>query len=282
MRHDPITKDTWPEAVDLLCEGFEKTEPEFWNRGLDRWSTLVDDPFSDPLGFITRDKKDEGQAILLTFHSPLSSSEFGQAVNCSSWYVRDRYRMFAPSMLNKICDGDAKTYTDFTPIESVEKMLLKTGYHSLSFRHAVFSLHVLSVLPSLPVIGQAETLAQAKDPRLSDRTLADHAAIGCLVLGIETDNGVSPVVLRLITRKRVLRSAEILYAADTNFLVRALPGIARKLLLRGVTVIECSLPEKTVVKLPYKDRGTLARYVKGPWPADCIDYLYSEMPILGV
>ena len=282
MRHDPITKDTWSEAVDLLCEGFDKTAPEFWNRGLDRWSKLVDDPFSDPLGYITRDKNDQGQAILLTFHSPVRSAEFGQAVNCSSWYVRDRYRMFAPSMLNKICGENGKTYTDFTPIESVEKMLLKTGYRSLNFRHAVFSVHVLSVLPSLRVIGQTEALEKATDNRLSDRTLADHAGIGCLVFGIETDTGVSPVVLRLITRKRVLRSAEILYAADTSLLVQALPGIARKLLLRGVTLIECTLPEATEVELPFRDRGKRARYVKGPWPEDCIDYLYSEMPILGV
>jgi len=282
MQQDPITKDTWSEAIGLLCEGFDKTEPEFWQRGLDRWTTLVDDPFAEPLGYITRDKNGEGQAVLLTFRSPVPSAEFGQGVNCSSWYVRDRYRLFAPSMLNKICRESGVTYTDFTPTESVEKVLLKTGYHSLNLRHAVFSVHVLSVLRSLRVVGQAETLAQAEDARLSDRTLADHAAIGCLVFGIETEAGISPVVLRLITRKRVLRSAEILYAADTNLLVRALPAIARKLLLRGVTLIECSLPETTDVKLPYRDRGTLARYVKGPWPEDCIDYLYSEMPILGV
>ena len=282
MQHDPITKADWPEAVQLLCEGFDKTEPEFWHRGLDRWSTLVDDPFADPLGIITRDKKGEGQAVLLTFRSPHISPDFGQAVNCSSWYVRGRYRMFAPSMLKKICDEDGKTYTDFTPTQSVEKVLLKTGYHSLKLRHAVFSLHLISVMSSLRVLGQEEAIAQAEDDRLTDRTLADHARLGCHVFGIETETGVSPVVLRIITRKRVLRSAEILYVADPDLLLKALPGIARKLLLRGVALIECSLPETIEVKLPYQDRGMLPRYVKGPWPGDCIDYLYSEMPILGV
>ena len=282
MRHDPINKSNWSEAVALLCEGFDKTTPDFWNRGLERWSSLVEDPFAEPLGYITRGKNDEGQAVLLTFHSPLVSQEYGQAVNCSSWYVRDKYRLFAPTMLRKICDQDGKSFTDFTPTASVEKVLAKSGYESLRYRHAVFPLHVLCVLPSLRVVGQAEALAKAKDSRLSDRTLKDHAEIGCLVFGIDTPDGVSPIVLRIITRKNVLRTAEILYAADTNLLVKALPGIARKLLWRGVMLIECSLPESTQVQLPYRDRGVLARYVKGPWPEDCIDYLYSEMPILGV
>ncbi|MEM7327227.1 MAG: hypothetical protein AAF437_00730 [Pseudomonadota bacterium] len=282
MRHDPITKSNWPEAVELLCEGFDKTTPDFWNRGLERWSLLVDDPFAEPLGYITRGKNDDGQAVLLTFHSPIQTDGYGRAVNCSSWYVRDKYRLFAPTMLRQICDQSGKTFTDFTPTASVEKVLLKSGYESLNHRHAVFPLHLLCVLPSLRVVGQAATLAKASGARLSQRTLEDHAKIGCLVFGIETETGISPVVLRVVTRKHVLRTAEILYAADTTLLVGALPGIARKLWWRGVMLIECGLPESTAVKLPYRDRGVLARYVKGPWPEDCIDYLYSEKPILGV
>lgn len=282
MRNEAIRQDTWPEAVDLLCEGFVGSTSEFWNQGLERWSKIVDDPFAGPVGYLTRDKEGEAQAVILTFRSPLKTVSDSQPVNTSSWYVRGRHRLFAVSMLKGFSEGEGVTFTDFSPSESVQRMLDRIGYRSLEQRQIVFPLHVLACVPSAGVLNADQTLAAiANDPAQSQR-VRDHLAVGCHVFGIQTDAGVSPVILRLVTRKRVLRAAEILYAEKTGDLLRALPGIARKLLLRGASLIECSLPKEFETKLPYHDRGGLARFVKGPWPEDCIDYSYSEMPILGV
>lgn len=282
MRNEAISKDTWPEAVELLCEGFVGSTADFWNRGLERWSKIVDDPFAGPVGYLTRDQAGDAQAVILTFRSPLPTVSDSQPVNTSSWYVRGRHRLFAVSMLKGFSEGEGVTFTDFSPSESVQKMLDRIGYRSLELRQVVFPLHVLSVIPSARVLNAEQTLAALTPNSAQAQRVKDHLAVGCTVFGIQTDTGISPVILRLVTRKRVLRSAEILYAEHTDDLLRALPGIARKLVLRGVSLIECSLPKEFETKLPYHDRGGLARFVKGPWPEDCIDYSYSEMPILGV
>jgi len=282
MIEESINRRNWPEAVGLLCEGFPGSKSEFWQSGRDRWRQVHSDNPDKPFGYIGRDKEGVAQTVLLTLRSPVPTEDGLERVNFSSWYVRERYRLFAPNMLKRLCNDSNCVYTDFTPSKSVEKMLDRFGYQFLGLDHIVFPTPAIAFRKSLSVVGKAATLEAVKtDPDLS-KLLKDHDQFGCLIMGIKTDDGISPIVLRTMVRKRVLRSAEVIFAQDVANLVRALPAIARILLLRGYSLLEADLPEGQQIKLPHHNWGRSTRYAKGPWRENQINFSYSELPVLKI
>ena len=121
----------------------------------------------------------------------------------------------------------------------------------------------------------------SSDPNLT-RALVDHFKLGCIVLGLQTPSGVSPIVLRTKLRKRSIRCAEIIYCPDTEQIAASLPGISRQLLKHGVLVLEGDFPVSTELPSAFFDWGEAPKFVKGEWQQRQINYLYSEIPVLGV
>ena len=281
MQHHQISRENWPEAVSLLCEGFPGRDASFWNAGLNRWSELVGDPFAEPLGILTVDKNGDAHSVLLTFRTPETWAA-DQQVNFSSWYVREKYRAFAPFVLKRLSDDETKAFTDFTPSTPVQQMLRGLGYTEHHVQQLGFWTPLQAVRKGPVVLGMSEAMPYFLDEPGLTRALTDHVKLGCIVLGIQTSSGVSPIVLRTKMRKRAVRCAEIIYCRDTALIAANLPGISRQLLKTGVLVLEGDFPVSTELPSAFFDWGVTSKFVKGQWQQRQINYLYSEVPVLGV
>ncbi|WP_300381283.1 hypothetical protein [Henriciella sp.] len=281
MQYHEVSKRNWEEAVSLLCEGFPERNADFWNAGLQRWSKVVGDPFAGPVGILTCDEDGKAQGVLLTFRAPEMWSSH-QQINFSSWYVRKKYRAFAPIILKRLSNDETKTFTDFTPNKPVQQMLRGLGYTEYCLRQLGYWTPVQALKKGAPALQKAETMPHvSSDPRLM-RALDDHSKLGCIVLGIQTRSAVSPIVLRPKTRKRAVKSAEIIYCPDVALIAANLPGISRQLLRRGILVLETTVPVSMESPASFFDWGEASAFVKGQWQACQINQLYSEIPVLGI
>lgn len=280
MQLQEISQENWPEALALLCEGFSRQTEEFWQQGLSRWAAVVGDPFEGPVGYLGRDKQGEAQAVLLTFRAPEGWGDTPR-VNFSSWYVREKHRFSAPLMLKR-CSANAElTYTDFTPSEAVQRLLRVLGYTEVGARHLGFWTPRLAFSRGGGLVGAKRLLELLPADRHLLDALQTHQRLGCLVLGLLRPSGVIPVVLRIKTRMRSIRCAQVIYCPDVGAMAEHMPAIARHLLIRGILVLEAEFETVPTVASAAFDWGQSPRFVHGAWSRNQIDYLYSEIPVLG-
>lgn len=281
MQTLPITPNNWPDAVKLLCEGFPERDEAFWEKGLERWINLVGNSFAQPVGYLTQDKDGELQSVLLTFRTPAYHGATPRT-NFSSWYVKDDVRSRAPLMLKKLSHDANTTYTDFTPSASVERILRRLNYSEYQAIHLGFWTPLTALGKSQIVVDAGTTLEFVGQDSYLGRAIDDHLKLGCTLLGLRTEDGIEPVLMRLKKRKRLVTSAEIIYCADIRAIEAHLPALCRHLMKRGILILECELPHLPRRFQPAFNWGEVSRFIKGSWNKFQLDGLYSEIPILGV
>ena len=281
MRHYPITQANWSVALELLCEGFPETDTQFWQRGLDRWASMVGDPFKQPIGFLTQDEAGNSQSVLLTFNSPHLEGA-AKRTNFSSWYVKESHRSRAALLLKKLSSDQETIYTDFTPNASVEQILRRLKYSEYRSTHLGFWTPLVSFGKGLDVVSETSAQVGIESDQYLKRAIGDHLSIGCILLGLMTANGIAPVLMRLKKRKRIVTTAEVIFCEDVRNIENHLPALCRHLWKRGVFILECEFPHMPHHYRPSFNWGEVSRFIKGSWDENRVDCLYSEIPILGV
>lgn len=272
MNISPITPSSFGVAADLLDRGFpEVGDRSFWLRVLNRIERWRPQGAAYPSGFfLEMDAAIKG--VVLTPSSRRTGIQARTVVNFSSWYVEPSARAMAPLMLRKLSSAAEVQFTDLTASPAVARMLPALGFQLMSTQSMVI-LTALLARRSQAVVG-AEQVSDA------DRQLVqDHLNLGCLVCGLKTDDAVHPLIFLPRTRRKILPSAQLIYAPSRRAVYDNLPAICAFLLKRGRLFAEIDLEPGRIPSVPHFKRPA-SRFVKGGTDPDKIDFAYSEFVYL--
>lgn len=278
----PINAEDFDRAARLLNEGFPERTEAYWRDGLDRLDRFGANREADlPVGWFML-AKSEPVGVLLTPASLRDRSGGGQRrfVNYSSWYVREAQRLRAPLMLKRLLDDAEAVHLDLTPTPQVQRMIELLGMVPVNRGIVVELLVAAAAMPA----GRAHARVASRGVALpvTDREadmIERHRALGCLPILIEDGEGQSVVVVRR-TRTKGLTSAEIVFTDSHARLARALPALARVLLVRGFALLLSEGRTSACEKRPLFRRRNIW-FAKGADFHDRTDHLASELCLLG-
>jgi len=115
-------------AINLLDEGFIENK-EYWSSAFIRRSNKTEN-----YGFLLKNNN-EPVGVLITFTKNLSvNGDNLNFINLSSWYVQEKYRVIAPSLLMKVIEEnkDKSVITSFRTHKKFTPIYLKLGFESVS------------------------------------------------------------------------------------------------------------------------------------------------------
>lgn len=272
MNISPITPSSFGVAADLLDRGFpEVGDRRFWLRVLNRIERWRPQGAAYPSGFFLEiDAAIKG--VVLTPSSRRAGIQDRTVVNFSSWYVEPSARAMAPLMLRKLSSAAEVQFTDLTASPAVARMLPTLGFQLMSTQ----SMVILTAL----LARRSHAVVSAEQVSDADRQLVqDHLNLGCLVCGLKVDDAVHPLIFLPRTRRKILPSAQLIYAPSRRAVYDNLPAICAFLLKRGRLFAEIDLEPGRIPSVPHFKRPA-SRFVKGGTDPDKIDFAYSEFVYL--
>lgn len=277
LQLEPIEKDDWQTAADILIRGFRERPPGFWLDGLHRIRSVAPAGVAPRIGYRLRSKGDD-VGVLLTLRTSRDDAGGGtrQLVNLAGWYVDERFRWFAPRMLSQLVGDEDAVFTDLTPAPAVRQLLSVMDFKPWNEGLLVASLP--QTLPSWRKEAVVLRLDQLPPDALSDADrslLEDHARFGCIVCVLHDGQTYHPLVFQRRVRW-LMPIARIVYAPSRKAVIKHLANILYFLNKSGLLFIavECDKAQCPPFCFFY-DRSV--KYYKGNLETDKVDYAYSEM-----
>jgi hypothetical protein len=276
VRRRQIDEADLGAVAGLLARGFRFRPKRYWLRGLGRMGARAVPAGYPRYGLVL---ESEGRAVgaLLTIYSSVPSGD-GDAIRCnlSSWYVEPEFRSYAP-LLASFRDA-AVTYVNISPAENTWPTIEAQGFRCI--REGWFL--------SFPVLGRsadpARILPLSRAPQdLPERALLEeHAALGCIVIVIESAGAHYPFVFaprRLL--HRTIPAMKLAYCRDFADYIRFAGAIGRYLLLRGMPTVVADADARVQELRGLQIESTRRYYVRGPHPPKSGDLAYTETVFFG-
>jgi hypothetical protein len=262
--------------AELFSRGFRFRSRGYWRRGLERMGARSVPPGYLPYGLLLESDGRIVGAILTIYSSVPGDAGFAIRCNLSSWYVEPEFRGYA-ALLASFRDPDV-TYVNISPAENTWATIEAQGFRCI--REGWFL--------SFPALSRASeparvlTLSRAPHD-LPERTLLEeHAALGCIVLAIESGGQHLPFVFaprRLL--HRTIPSMKLAYCRDFADYVRFAGTIGWHLLKRGVPAIVVDADPRTSALAGFQIERTRRYYVRGPHAPHAGDLAYTETVFFG-
>lgn len=268
----------WPAARRMLLAGYPDTPAALWDAGHQRLQQVPPAAADVPLGvFLQHADETVGVALMLP-RWPQPGQP--RRINGSSWAIAPRARQRALWMARHTMADPDTVYTALTPIPSARRMLQRIGFAPVSHQC------VLGLVPRLAlaspgaarVLGGPAALHALREHPMA-QALADHHRLGCLVSALDTGNALEPLVWRPRRQLRVLPAAELLYARSQALVAQHAAALARHLLGQGMVFMAFEAQDDLVPEFPCT-RLFQQRLARGPYRAEGVDHLYSELVYL--
>ncbi|MDR3508124.1 MAG: hypothetical protein P4L64_09535 [Caulobacteraceae bacterium] len=264
--------------AELLTLGFPSSERQYWDRGLERLKARPAVEGCPRFGYLLEADDAIVGVILLIFNEPP-----GRPAQCnvSSWYVQPEFRGYATLLISMALKLKQVTYLNISASRHTWPILEAQGYQR-------YSQGQLIALPWLSLGRAGVRRARCFDGARADRALpefdliTDHQKAGCIVLICDTAEGPLPFVFaRSRTRLAPLDLAQLIYARDTESLVRCAGALGRRLAREGMLfmTIDAEAPVPRLPGVYLKDRRP--RYFKGPVRPRLNDLTYTELVLFG-
>ena len=218
---------------------------------------------------------------LLTIHAEMPDAAGVPFVRCnlSSWYVESAFAGHAPLLLGAALRDKSVTYINITPAPHTQPIIEAQGFRAFA----------AGLLVTVPILARkhertrVRPFVAADAQSLSDGTLvADHAALGCLCLVVEAEDGAHPFVFAAPRRLRgLLPAVQLLFCRDISAYVRFARPLGIALLRHGsaLTLVDgvYRLPG-----VPGRSVNTAQRkYVVGSHAPRPGDLAYTELAVFG-
>lgn len=276
----PFFARDWPVAQRMLLALYPATPPALWARGFERLQAVPPAATETALGVLLRQAgRVVGVALMLPSQRGVGASAQWR-VNASSWAIEAPARSRALWMARQTLNQPGTVYTALTPIHSASRMLQRIGFAPVSHQC------LLGFAPRLRqaagagtrVLSASETLHALRDHPLHP-ALQDHHRLDCVVCALATPDGLVPLVWRPRRRLRWLPVAELLYAPSQAVVAAHVGALARHLLGLGYALLEFEAQQDFVPDFACT-RLFQRRFARGPYAAEGIDHLYSELVYL--
>lgn len=269
-----IDEGNLASAVQLLAEGFPEQPPAFWDRGIDRLRAYcLDHGFPSIGSLLIANAMPVGVLLEIPSCHPTTGEK---VLNLSSWYVKEKYRWFAPKMLSDATAAADVVYTDFTPSERAAELNTRLGFRTVSAPMMLFLLPLAAMASwGAGKVVSMDDIPYAALPQGEIKAVDAHRALGCLTFAIKNDERFHPVILDVI-RKRNMPVARVLYAKNGQLIADNIGAIARFLLARGLPLLSAPIERDVAVKHAITWRPDYRYQIKGDWDDGIINELYSE------
>ena len=220
-------------------------------------------------------------AILVIAQTITHDGEPYVRCNLASWYVEPAYRGHAAMLSMMPFRSKGATFLNISAAPNTWATIEAQGFkrYGIGQRLSLPTLsrgdRSLKVRPFAP--DDAASLPEAK-------TLADHAAVGCLALVGTTPEGLVPFLLMPVRMKQGrfwFPGMELVYCRVFDDVLRFAVPLGRELLRRGRPILVHDAPtgRRTLPGVLLPNRGR--RYAKGPHTPRLGDLAYTEFTIFG-
>jgi hypothetical protein len=234
----PIHSGETDAAVTLLAEGFADRSPEAWRAGLERVLAYASHIGEPSVGQIVSARgADAGICLTIPSTRVAYTGTPQKVVNLGAFYLRPGHEWMAALLMRRLAADAAIDYTDLTASPSMREINRNVGFEDRSHGALVIPLPAAAFRP-----GRSARILRVHDipaGRMDDahrRLLEEHAALGCVAVGVEFDGICHPLIFARL-RRRGLPGAQIVLARDRQFIRAALGPIARHLVSRGLTFL---------------------------------------------
>ncbi len=295
------------QVTALLAEGFPGRNLACWQLGLAALSARrLDEPL--PRWGYVLEQGGKIVGVLLLIHAPGDASPDGPRCNVSSWYVKPEARALAHVLVKQALHIKQMTYTNISAAPHTLPLLKLQGYQLYNSGSLLAPL-----LLGRGLHRRIRSFDAARDqpalPPQEYRMMCDHAALGCLVLVGEDQQGLVPFVFNrpearrwpttlsrtlsrlrwaqlrripVILARRALRIRPLIYCRDIGDLVRFASPLGRWLLIHhGITLVRLDAPAPVPGLIgrfsPERDK----KFYRGLKAPRLNDLAYSEIVYFG-
>lgn len=271
------------DAIDLLSRGFPHLSRTVWETGIAR---LKDSPGHRedeiPVGrLLYVDDRPVGVALSASsYRATPSSGKRRRIINLCSWYIEPDHRWRIPVLLRRMMKDKQATYTDLSPIPSVQRLLKTLGFEPINNGVDVAIVPILAMCrpDKARVVSLRDSGAEEFSPDCA-QLIEDHLSYGCLAYSIELGDRQVPLLIKPLKRA-ALPLAQVIYCPDVDIMQRAMGSICRSMLRHGRLGLVLDIPigavpntSLTRLALPARRR----RFIKNGHQGGAIDYAYSEL-----
>lgn len=277
----PITEQDLPEVGRFLGRNFPPdTSADSW---ADAWRTTVNLPGSGAPnhGMLLRSGEEIVGAYPAIYSTRAIDGALERFCNLAVWYVLPEHRTGATRMVKALLAQEGFHFTDFTPIEVVQRLDLRLGFEYLDTETAL--------VPNLPWPTIPRRTRISADPTVIDAALTgevgmlyrDHA--GCRWarhLVMISGDDVCYVQWRIQRRKGLPWFASIQYVSNPALFRRRFHALARHFLIQHrapFSIVELRVADGRIRPSRLLQKPSRRMYRSTTLRPDQVDYLYSEI-----
>ena len=303
----PIEAGDLDNVSALLVEGFPGRNLACWQQGLAALSARKLEASLPRWGYVL-EQGGKIVGVLLMIYAPADGSPDGPRCNVSSWYVKPEARALAHMLVKQALRIKQMTYTNISAAPHTLPLLKPQGYKLYSAGSLLTPL-LLGRGLHRKIRSFDATRDQPTLPPQEYQMMCDHAALGCLVLVGEDNQGLVPFIfnreepgrwptnmrgtlarLRLkhlrripvIIARRALRIRPLIYCRDVGDLVRFAHPLGRWLLMQhGITLVRLDTPSPVPGLIGRFSPGRDKKFYRGLNAPRLNDLAYSEIVYFG-
>lgn len=278
MKLRPIRRPDTPAAAALLTEGFPEHSSKRWAASLANIFLHGERLGHDSIGqFVSGKGGEVGLCLAIPSRRMAYAGIPRESVNLSAFYLRPGSEWMATLFMRRLMTDPAVEYVDLTATSSMRKLNRLLGFVDRSRGAVVVPLALAALRFSRGTrILSLSDIAPGMLPADHLDLLREHAALGCIAVGIEIDGVCHPLILAPSSR-RGIRGMRVILVRDRQLLRRASGSIARYLLKCGIRFLEFEAQTKS--GFPE------ALFRTGAWPVqttqeratEAIDHTFSEL-----
>jgi hypothetical protein len=271
------------DVASLLAEGFPVHDRAFWLQAFTQLRRHVAPPGLPKYGYLLEGEGGPVGALLLICSTMPAGDAPAARCNLSSWYVKPRFRAYAPLLVSHALQHRNVTYTNVSSAPHTRPIIEAQGF--LRYSDGIFV-----AVPALQgVFGGAkvEVFDAKSEPHVQfdsfeREVLLRHAQHGCLSLWGLACGRAYPFVLRPRLVRSYVPCAQLIYCRDVGDFSRFAGPIGRILARRGrpFVLIDANGPIPGLIG--WFNPGKMPKYFKGPQRPRLGDLAYSEYGLLGV
>lgn len=275
-----IDESNLGDALYLLGQGFPEKPAKFWTTAIDRLRKSDGNAQAEvPIGQILYNGKTPAGVILMP--ASVKTDDHGQAyreINFSSWYMTESERWRGPMMLRQLMRYENAKYTDFTPTDSVKKILGALGFEPINEGVSLnlLPLSCMQLRRGVSVVPFSDW-STLEMPVACSVDLGQYEDFGCHVAALIDGEEVTTVAFRPVT-SRAIKLATLVYSQNNAAVYRNLGAIGRFLAQHSIHVLVLDIPPGGQIPgIERKLRGN--KYARGIKASNRTDYLGSELSL---
>jgi hypothetical protein len=275
-----LTPDDIGPLVTLLNESFPRHNLQFWKAAVQRLAARAQVPETPLLGYGLHDHGLKG-AVLTISRTDVTAANAQVLTNISSWCVSPSHRgPRAKELYGCASNGHHRViYSNLSAARHTIKTITGFGFSPWAAGQFIGVGTGISKTKA-----KAVTLQTAVTSGITGELatkLADHEALGCVVICIALADRIAPFIFLRRKIGRLLPCAQLIYCENFNDFTENSALINCALLVKGLPamLVDASAPVAGMRGRYYHDKA--AKYYKGGVPEMAVDHCYSEMVYIG-